>query len=122
MDAVAAIAEVIAWVAFPAALVIGAITLAVGLARGPWASAPAVIVGEQVRWFSPDGLLHVADADEVPDAASDDSLVIHYRPRFPRHCHPEPVAHDERAGRTTAIVLAAIGAVAALVSTVASLV
>lgn len=121
MDALATIAEVVAWISLPLAAVFIVVTLLLGAARGPWASAPAEVSGGQLRWFSADGELHTATADEYPELTQNDALVIHYRTRRPRQWHPEPVAHDERSGRIAAIILGAVGAVATVASTVLSM-
>lgn len=119
MEALAAITEVVAWVAFPAAAVFGIVALVLRFARGAWASAPAVVADDELRWFSDDGALHSMPAEGEPD---DDDLTVHYRVGRPHRGYTEPVAHDERAAGVTTGVLAGVAVVATVVSTVASMV
>ena len=122
MDAVAVIAEVLTWVGLPTAALFGVAALILRMTRGGWATAPAVVADGEFRWMADDGTFHSAPASTGhASQASDDDFMVHYRTRRPDVCYLEPVAHDERTVRVVAISLGAVGVVALVVNTVATL-
>ena len=121
MDAVAAIAEVLAWVGLPAAAAFGTVALALRLTRGAWMSAPAVLANGQFRWMAADGGFHSAPAAGHNGAAADDDFTVFYRSRRPEVCYLERVAHDERTLGIVALSLGLAGLLGFLVSTVVAL-
>lgn len=119
MDAVAAIAEVLAWVALATAALFAIMGGALRLVRGGWESSPAVVADGQLRWMSADGEFYTSDG--WPAHPSTDDFVIYYRTRRPEVAYPERVAHDERTNWVVAIVTTAIAVVGFVVSTIAPL-
>ena len=119
VDAVAGVAEVISWVALLAAVPFALLFLVLWLVRGSWRTATAVVVDGEVRRFGESGDFHSAEgAEGIEDA---DSLEIFYRTGRPDIYYAERVAHDESAYRFLALLLAAIGVIALIVSMIGSL-
>jgi hypothetical protein len=117
VDSVAAIAEVLAWLGLITAIGFAIIGGVLRLARGAWESAPAEVTGGQLRWMSADGRFHTSPA--WSDHPVTDELTIFYRVRRPDVAHPEPIAHDERACRFVALIVAGVSVMGFVVGAVA---
>ena len=120
MESVAAVFEVLGWAGLAAAVLFGLIALVLRMVRGAWESAPAVRVDDEIRWMDSSGDFHTSSAAAHP-LVNDDDAVVFYRTGRPETWYPEKVAHDERSLRLIALCLAAVAAVAFVVSLLAQL-